>query len=47
MWKFVCSETHVAQVSFHPLKSVETEGGLDKLMTAEGTLPPSVFYFPL
>lgn len=47
MWKFVCSEPHVAQVSSHPLNSVETEGGLDKLITAEGTLSPAVFYFSL
>lgn len=35
MWKFVSGKLDVPQVSPHPLKWAETEGGLDTLMTAE------------
>lgn len=47
MWKFVSSEFDVPQVSSHPLKSVETEGGLDTLMTAEGTFPICLLFSPV
>lgn len=46
MWKFVSDELDVPQMSSHPLKSMETEGGLNTLMTAEGTLPHLPFIFP-
>lgn len=46
MWKFVSGELDVPQVSSHPLKSLETEGGLDTPMTAEGTFPHLPFIFP-
>lgn len=33
-WKFVSGELDVTQVFSHPLNSVETEGGPDRLVTA-------------
>lgn len=47
MWKFVSGELDVPRVSSQPLKRVETEGGLDTLMTAEGTFPHLPFIFPV